>query len=169
MRGRVWKFGDDVNTDLIISGKYKFKTLDLDELSRHAMEALDHTFSQKVRPGDFIVAGKNFGCGSSREQAPLVLKHLGISCVFAKSFARIFYRNCINIGLPALESPDAYSKTEAGDELEVKLDKGEARNLTRGTTFSFSPLPAFLLKIVEDGGLVQHYKKRGRFAWEDIA
>jgi 3-isopropylmalate/(R)-2-methylmalate dehydratase small subunit len=169
MKGRVWKFGDDINTDIIISGKYKFKTLDMDELSKHAMEALDPDFSKKVRPGDFIVAGKNFGCGSSREQAPLVLKHLGISCIFAKSFARIFYRNCINIGLPALESPDAYSKVETGDELEVQLERGEAKNLTRGTTFTFNPLPGFLLRVVEDGGLVEHYKKRGRFVWEDIA
>ena len=169
MRGRVWKFGDDINTDIIISGKYKFKTLDMNELSKHAMEALDPYFSEKVRPGDFIVARKNFGCGSSREQAPLVLKHLGISGIFAKSFARIFYRNCINIGLPALESPDAYLKVESGDEIEVEFDKGEARNLTRGGVFTFHPLPDFLVKILEDGGLVEHYKKRGRFVWEDIA
>ncbi len=168
MMGRAWKFGDDINTDIIISGKYKFKTLDLRELSKHAMEALDPEFAAKVRPGDVIVAGKNFGCGSSREQAPLVLKHLGISCILAKSFARIFYRNSINIGLPVLECPEAYEKVDAGDEIEVDLRTGVVRDLSKGLTLAVRPMPEFLVKILEDGGLIEQYRRRGGFVW-DIA
>lgn len=164
--GRVWKFGDNINTDLIISGKYKFKTLDLGELSKHAMQALDPSFPQKVRPGDLIVAGENFGCGSSREQAPLVLKHLGISCILAKSFARIFYRNCINIGLPALECPEACEKMDAGDEVEVDLKAALVRDLTKNLVLSIRPVPDFLLKILADGGLIEQYRKRGSFVWD---
>lgn len=166
--GRVWKFGDNINTDLIISGKYKFKTLNLDELSKHAMEALDPQFSQKVRTGDLIVAGWNFGCGSSREQAPLVLKHLGLSCVIAKSFARIFYRNCINIGLPVLECPEAYDRTDDGDEMEIDLSNGLVKNLTKNLIFKTRPIPPFLLQILQDGGLIEHYKKRGGFIWDTV-
>ncbi len=166
--GKVWKFGDDINTDLIISGKYKFKTLDMAELAKHAMEALDPDFSKKVRPGDVIVAGKNFGCGSSREQAPLVLKQLGISCIIAKSFARIFYRNCINLGLPAIECPQAYERVEAGDEVQVDISRGKILDLTRGFELEFKPFPDFILSILQDGGLVEQYRKRGGFAWGDI-
>lgn len=165
VRGRAWRFGDSVNTDAIISGKYKFKTLDLDELSKHAMESIAPDFAKKVRYGDIIVAGENFGCGSSREQAPLVLKHLGIGCIVAKSFARIFYRNAINVGLPVIESEEIFSETDAGDVLEVDLEKGIVKNVSRKKTFNTRPLPKFLLEILKDGGLVEHFKKWKKFKW----
>lgn len=161
LRGKAHVFGDDVNTDYIISGKYKFKTLDMDELARHCMEDLDPEFVNKVRPGDFIVAGGNFGCGSSREQAPLVIKHAGVAAVLARSFARIFFRNAINKGLPVVECDT--SGIREGDELEVDLGEGKVTNLTRGTRLEIVPLPPVMMDILREGGLVPYLRKHGGF------
>ncbi|MEW6192137.1 MAG: 3-isopropylmalate dehydratase small subunit [Bacillota bacterium] len=161
LHGRAHKFGDDVNTDYIISGKYKFKTLDMNELARHVMEDLDPDFYQKIRPGDFVVAGANFGCGSSREQAPLAIKHARIGAVLAKSFARIFFRNAINTGLPVVECDT--DQIQPGDELVVDLVAGVIENRTRGIKIPVKPLPPVMLKILADGGLVAHFKKYGGF------
>jgi len=161
LRGRAHVFADDVNTDYIISGKYKFKTLDMDELACHCMEDIDPDFTGKVQPGDFIVAGGNFGCGSSREQAPLVIKHAGVSAVLARSFARIFFRNAINKGLPAVECDT--SGIRAGDELEVNLGAGKVTNLTRGTEVKIAPLPAVMMDILAEGGLTDYLKRHGGF------
>lgn len=159
--GRAHKFGDDINTDYIIAGKYKFKTLDMQELAQHLMEDLDPDFYRKVSPGDFIVAGSNFGCGSSREQAPLAIKYAGIAAVLAKSFARIFYRNAINTGLPVVECDT--DGIETGDELIVDLAAGEIKNLTRQTVIRVKPLSGVMLKILQDGGLAAHIRKYGKF------
>ncbi|ADI01294.1 MAG TPA: 3-isopropylmalate dehydratase small subunit [Syntrophothermus lipocalidus] len=164
LRGKAHKFGDDVNTDYIISGRYKFKTLDMTELAKHVMEDLDPDFYSKVQKGDMIVAGKNFGCGSSREQAPWAIIHAGISAVLAKSFARIFYRNCINTGLPLIECDT--DRIEPGDELEVDLERGVISNLTQGTEIPIKPLPKVMIKILSDGGLVEHFKKYGTFNFD---
>ncbi len=164
LKGKVWKFGDDISTDLIIPGKYKFKTIDFNELAKHAMEGADPQFSSKVAKGDIIVAGKNFGCGSSREQAPVVIKHAGISAVVAKSFARIFYRNSFNIGLPVVECPDLADSIKTGDTVELRLAEGKV--VAGAMTYSFKPIPPFLMTILQDGGLVEHFKKRGGFIWE---
>lgn len=161
LRGKVHKFGDNVNTDYIISGKYKFKTLDMKELSRHLMEDLDKEFYKKINPGDFIVAGFNFGCGSSREQAPLVILNAQIEAVIAKSFARIFYRNAINVGLSLVEC-DTDGLLE-GDELEIDFEKSKVRNITKGVEISFNPLPPIMLKILESGGLEEYIRKEGGF------
>lgn len=166
VRGRAWKFGDDISTDLIIPGKYKFKTLDFKELAKHAMEGADPEFASKVRPGDIIVAGKNFGCGSSREHAPLVLKHAGVGAVVARSFARIFFRNAVNVGLPVAVSKEAYDVVDAGDELELDLAGGVLKDLTKGVEVRVEPLPGFLLDVMLEGGLVEYYKKHKRFPWE---
>jgi len=164
IKGRVWKFGDNINTDLIIAGKYKLNITDIDELSRHAMEALIPGFAEKVERGDIIVAEKNFGCGSSREQAPLVLKHIGIGAVIAESFARIFYRNAINIGLPALECREA-RRIADGDILEVNLAEGYIKNLSKNEAYEIKPIPKALLDILVSGGLVNYVKKYGRLPW----
>lgn len=152
--GRVWKFGNDVDTDVIIPGKY-LRTKDMQVFAAHAMEGLDSEFARKVKPGDIIVAGSNFGCGSSREQAPLALKHAGVACVVAKSFARIFFRNAINVGLPLME---ADIDCQEGDEIRVDLLKGEVTVPEKGT-FKGNKLPDFLLQILADGGLVAHRRK----------
>lgn len=162
--GRVWKLGDNINTDLIIAGKYKLSITDINELSKHAMETLIPNFAEKVKRGDLIVAGKNFGCGSSREQAPLVLKHLGVGAVIAESFARIFYRNAINIGLPAVECKEA-SRIIDGDVLEVNLMEGYIKNLTRSEIYSIKPIPPALLEILAEGGLVNYVRKHGKLPW----
>lgn len=162
--GRAWKFGDNINTDLIIAGKYKLSITNIDDLSRHAMEALVPGFAEKVKRGDIVVAGKNFGCGSSREQAPLVLKHLGIGAVIAESFARIFYRNSMNIGLPALECKDV-NRVSDGDILEIDLAEGCVKNLTKGEVYRVKPIPPALLEILVNGGLVNYVKKYGRLPW----
>jgi len=159
LKGYSHKFGDDVNTDYIISGKYKFNTIDMDELSVHLMEDLRPNFYNEIKKGDFIVAGENFGCGSSREQAPLVIKHAGISAVIATSFARIFYRNSINIGLPLVEVPT--DNIEEGDLLTVDLEKGVVKNLTKDEILKIKSLPKVMLKILQSGGLVNYYKKYG--------
>lgn len=161
LRGRAHVFGDDVNTDYIISGKYKFKTLDMKELATHLMEDIDPEFHSKVRPGDFIVAGRNFGCGSSREQAPLVIKAAGISAVLATSFARIFFRNAINKGLPVVECDT--SGISPGDELEVDLEKGLVRNLSTGKEIGIKPLPGVMMDILKEGGLTEYLKRHGEF------
>jgi 3-isopropylmalate/(R)-2-methylmalate dehydratase small subunit len=162
--GRAWRFGDDLNTDIIISGKHKLSITDLDQLSSHAMEAARPEFAAEVHKGDYVVAGKNFGCGSSREQAPLVLKHLGVSAVIAESFARIFYRNALNIGLPAVECERA-DKIAEGDTLEVDLEKGVIRNISKGESYAVKPFPAQLRVILTEGGLVNYVKKHGKLPW----
>jgi 3-isopropylmalate/(R)-2-methylmalate dehydratase small subunit len=159
VKGKVWKFGDDVDTDAIIPARY-LNTSDPQELARHCMEDADASFVGQVQLGDIIVAGKNFGCGSSREHAPLAIKAAGVSCVIAGGFARIFYRNAFNIGLPILESAEAAQGSQPGDELEVDLDTGEIRNLTRNTTFTAQPIPPFMQELIKDGGLMGHVAKR---------
>ena len=165
VRGRVWKFGDDVNTDLIIPGKYKLSITDLDELSKHAMEGLVPNFAERFKRGDLIVAGENFGCGSSREQAPLVLRHIGVGAVIAKSFARIFYRNSINTGLPVVECGEA-EEIDDGDILEVDMERGVIKNLTKNTEYKVKPLPMELQEILRSGGLVNYVRKHGRLPWQ---
>ena len=152
--GIVWKFGDNIDTDVIIPGKY-LRTTDMNVFASHVMEGIDPEFSQKVKKGDIIVAGKNFGCGSSREQAPLALKHAGIACIVAGSFARIFFRNAINVGLPIIE---AKIECEEGDSIEIDLGKGQVKN--KNTTYTGTKLPDFLREILSDGGLVEHRKKK---------
>lgn len=165
LTGKAHKFGDDINTDYIISGKYKFKTLDEKEMAKHIMEDLDPEFYKKISPGDFIVAGKNFGCGSSREQAPVAIKAAGISAVIAKSFARIFFRNSINIGLPAIECKDA-DNIDSGDELEVDLNDGIIFNNTKKSELKIIPLPKVMITILNDGGLAAHFRKHGGFKFD---
>lgn len=163
-KGKAHKFGSDVNTDYIISGKYKFKTLDMKELAKHVMEDLDPDFYGKVTAGDFIVADTNFGCGSSREQAPLAIKYADVGAVLAKSFARIFYRNAINTGLPVVECDT--DQIEPGDELFVDLSAGVITNKTKGVTIPVKPLPDVMIKILNDGGLAPHFKKYGGFNFD---
>jgi len=159
IRGKALTFGDNVNTDVIIPGRY-LTSLDPRELAEHAMEGLDPEFASKARKGVIIVAGKNFGCGSSREQAPIALKYAGVKCVLAESFARIFYRNALNIGLPVLECPGISDRTDPWDELSVDLAEGKVVNLTKNESFQGSKLPSFVLEIIEDGGLIEHLKRR---------
>ncbi len=166
IRGKVWKFPNDVNTDYIIPGKYKFKTLDMKELAKHAMEGIDPEFTKKVEKGDIIVAGKNFGMGSSREQAPLVLKYAGVSLVIAEDFARIFYRNAFSVGLPVLICRGISEKVDQGDVLKVDLGRGKIVNLTKKMEISASPIPDFLLELLESDGLTAYYKKYRRFPRE---
>jgi 3-isopropylmalate/(R)-2-methylmalate dehydratase small subunit len=156
--GRVWKFGDDVNTDLIIPARY-LNTSDPAELARHVMEDADAEFPSKVKPGDIMVGGKNFGCGSSREHAPVAIKAAGVPVVVAHSFARIFYRNAFNVGLPILEAPEAAKEIMQGDEVEVDLDTGQIRILRGGQSFEAQPVPPFMQELVRDGGLIEHIKK----------
>ncbi|UCD73045.1 MAG: 3-isopropylmalate dehydratase small subunit [Candidatus Bathyarchaeota archaeon] len=163
IKGKVWKFGDDINTDIIIWGKYKYSILDLKELSKHAMEAISPGFAEKISSGDIIVAGKNFGCGSSREHAPLVLKYAGVGAVVAKFFARIFYRNAFAVGLPVIECPELFDKSKEGDEFEIDLEKGVILNLNNNESFKIKPMPSFLLDILKEGSLVEHFKKHGGF------
>ena len=157
IKGRVWKYGDDVNTDVIFPGKYTYTITDKNEMAKHAMEDLDSTFAKEVKPGDVIVAGKNFGCGSSREQAAICLKYSGVAAIIAPSFARIFYRNAINEGLLAIVNPDLVNNVEKGDEIAVDLDKGLIKKDDK--TFSFAPFPESVKRIIEDGGLIPHLKK----------
>ncbi|MBM4237138.1 MAG: 3-isopropylmalate dehydratase small subunit [Euryarchaeota archaeon] len=165
LRGRAHRFGNDVNTDYIISGKYKFKTLDINEMAKHVMEDLRPKFCELIEDGDFIVAGRNFGCGSSREQAPLVLQAAGVGAVIAESFARVFYRNCINVGLPVVECDT--SGIEEGDELQVDLRKGLVHVVSKGKIVKATPLPAVMVRILDDGGLVEHFRKHGGFKFSD--
>lgn len=158
-RGKVWKFGDNIDTDAIIPARY-LNTIDPEELAAHCMEDADPDFVNKAKKGDIIVAGKNFGCGSSREHAPLAIKSAGISAVIAVSFARIFYRNALNIGLPIFESEEAALKIKEGDEIEIDGQKGEIRNLSRGEVYSFIPFPPFMQELISEGGLMNYVKKR---------
>ena len=157
--GKAVVFGDNVNTDAIIPGKY-LTLLDPMELARHAMEGLDPNFPKKAKVGAIIVAGRNFGCGSSREQAPIALKHAGVRCVLAESFARIFYRNAINIGLPALESPNVRNHVEEDDMITVNLEEGEVVNRTKNHVVQALKLPDFILGILTNGGLIEHLRRR---------
>ncbi len=159
LRGRAWKFGDDISTDHIIPGRYYHLRSNLPELAKHVMEDADPEFAKKIKPGDFVVAGENFGMGSSREHAALVLKMAGISAVIAKSFARIFYRNAINVGLPVLMTDT--DRIETGDELEVDLASGIVRDVTKGIELKAKPMPEIMLKILSEGGLVNYVKRRG--------
>jgi len=159
LKGKVHKYGADVNTDVIIPARY-LNVSDPAELAKHCMEDIDKDFVNKVQAGDIIVATTNFGCGSSREHAPLAIKASGISCIIAKSFARIFFRNAINIGLPLLECEEAVDKTEAGDILEVELPTGKIRNLTKDMVFIAKPYPDFMAELISVGGLIEHTKKR---------
>ena len=155
MKGKVWKFRDSIDTDVIIAGRY-LRTFNPQDLADHVMEAEDPEFSQKVNKGDIIVAGWNFGCGSSREQAPVAIKTAGISVVIAKSFARIFYRNAINIGLPVIT---ADIDVDEGDVVEVNVEEGTITNLTKDETVKFKPFDPAMLTILENGGLVEQYLK----------
>lgn len=159
LKGKVHKYGSDVNTDVIIPARY-LNVSDPAELAKHCMEDIDQEFVARVKPGDIIMATTNFGCGSSREHAPLAIKAAGISCIIAKSFARIFFRNAINIGLPLLECEEAVDKTEAGDLLEVDLSSGKIKNVTNGMTFTARPYPDFMAELISAGGLIEYTKMR---------
>jgi len=154
IRGKVWRFGNDIDTDVVIPARYLI-TSDPEELARHVMEGVDRDFPCKVKPGDIIVAGKNFGCGSSREHAPLAIKGAGIQAVVAKSFARIFYRNAFNIGLPIFESPEASEKIKEADEIEIDADRGIIKNITRNEEYKANPIPPFMQELIAAGGLVE--------------
>lgn len=160
-KARRFKQDNDINTDYIISGRYKFQIQDPKELAKHVMEDLDPGFYGRIAKGDFIVAGRNFGCGSSREQAPMAIKFANISAVICKSFARIFYRNCYNLGLPAIEADT--DGIDDGDELEVDLTGGVIRNKTKNKEIKVAPLPKTMQTLLTDGGLVEHFKKHGGF------
>ena len=157
--GKVHKYGDHIDTDAIVAARY-LNTSDPEELAAHCMQDVDPEFVSRVEPGDFIVAGRNFGCGSSREHAPLAIKTAGISAVIAASFARIFYRNSLNIGLPIIESPAAAERVNADDELRVDLEAGTIEDLTTGETFNFRPLEGIAAELVEAGGLVAMVRQR---------
>ena len=158
-RGAAWKLGDHVDTDVIIPARYCTAFTEK-ELAPHCLEDLDAEFVKKVQKGDIIVAGRNFGCGSSRENAPIAIKGAGVSCVIAKSFARIFYRNSINIGLPILESDLAVDDASTGDELQVDLTKGVIRNVTRNKSYQVPPFPEIIQEIIGCGGMVEFARKR---------
>jgi 3-isopropylmalate dehydratase small subunit len=158
IKGKVWKFGDDINTDEIIPARY-LNITEPSKLAEHVMEDADAQFASKVVPGDMIVAGKNFGCGSSREHAPVAIKSARISCVIAASFARIFFRNAFNMGLLIFESPDASANVKEGDTVEIDPNKGLIKNLSSGEEFKAAPIPPFMKQLVEDGGLVAHIKR----------
>ena len=159
LRGKVHKYGADVNTDVIIPARY-LNVYDPAELAQHCMEDLDVDFVKRVKLGDIIVAGSNFGCGSSREHAPLAIKAAGVSCVVASSFARIFYRNALNIGLPILECEEAVKNTKAGDILEVDLNTGKITNITRNLAFKAKPFPDFMMELIKSGGLIEYTKRK---------
>jgi len=152
-------YDDGVNTDVIYPGRY-LDVYDPQQMAKYCMEDIDLEFRDRVAEGDIVVAGRNFGCGSSREQAVLCLRYAGVKAVIAGSFARIFFRNCINQGMPAIECPEAHGAFETGDEVELDMDAGVLRNITKGTEVGFSPLPPFLMEIIRDGGLVPHLKNR---------
>ena len=159
LKGKVHKFGADVNTDVIIPARY-LNISQPEELAKHCMEDIDPEFLARVVPGDIIVAATNFGCGSSREHAPLAIKACGISCVIAQSFARIFFRNAINIGLPLLECAEAVKETDTGDILEVELSSGEIKNISKNKKFIANPYPEFMMGIINAGGLIEYTKAK---------
>lgn len=158
-KGRVFKYGDNVDTDVIIPARY-LNSSDPGELATHCMEDIDKEFVNRVKPGDIIVASKNFGCGSSREHAPIAIKANGVSCVIAETFARIFYRNAINIGLPIMECPEAAKAINSGDEVEINFDTGEIKDNTTGQSFKGQPFPEFMQKIINSEGLLNYIKNR---------
>lgn len=158
MNGKGWKYGDNVNTDEIIPARY-LNTTDEKELASHCMEDIDENFVKKAKKGDIIVAGDNFGCGSSREHAPISIKALGISCVIAKSFARIFFRNSINIGLPIFESVEASTEINDGDEIKIDIDAGKITNITTNKEYSFTPFADEMKDIIKAGGLMEYIKE----------
>ncbi len=163
-KGKAWKFGADVDTDAIIPARY-LNTSEPKELASHCMEdSKNPEFIRKMRPGDIIVAEKNFGCGSSREHAPIAIKAAGVSCVVAKSFARIFYRNSFNMGLPIFESPEAVEGIKEGEEIEVDADRGVIRNLTTNREFKVAPVPPFMQELIAAGGLMAYTKKKAGLA-----
>jgi len=159
LQGTVWKYGDNIDTDGIIPARY-LNVSTPEALAAHCMEDVDPEFAHRVRPGDILMAGENFGCGSSREHAPLALKGAGVSCVIARTFARIFFRNAINIGLPVLMCPAAVEGTQAGQTVEVDLERGLIRNLDTGALFQAEPFPPFLMEIIRSGGLVEFVRRR---------
>ncbi len=166
VKGRAWVLGDNVSTDHIISGKYKFKAISsLEAMLPHLLEEVIPGFSEKVRPGDVIVAGRNFGMGSSREHAPRLLKMAGVGAVIAKSFARIFYRNAINIGLPVIEAREIPNITDDGDTIVVDLSEGVVANLSKGVRERFRPFPEEVVEILRAGGIVEYIKEHGWFPW----
>lgn len=159
IKGRTWKFGNDVDTDQIIPARY-LNTSDPAELAKHVMEDADATFPEKVQAGDIIVADKNFGCGSSREHAPIAIKAAGVTAVVAKSFARIFYRNSINTGLPIFESPEASVGIAEGDEISIDVNTGIIKNLTKGEEYQATPFPEFMQQLINAGGLINYVRER---------
>ena len=159
IRGKAIKFGNNVDTDVILPGRYMI-LVDPYELAKHALEGLDPAFPEKAKKGVIIVGGKNFGCGSSREQAPLALKYAGVKCVLAESFARIFFRNAINIGLPVVECKGISDAVETGDELAVDFEAGKVENVSNGKKFQVEKLPPFILEILADGGLIENLRRR---------
>ncbi|WP_347490086.1 3-isopropylmalate dehydratase small subunit [Desulfoscipio sp. XC116] len=167
LQGKTWKFGADVDTDAIIPARY-LNTSDPAELAKHCMEDADPGFPGKVQPGDIIVADKNFGCGSSREHAPIAIKAAGVSCVIAKSFARIFYRNAFNIGLPIFECPEAALAIREGDALTVDSAQGLIKNLTKNETYQATPVPEFMQQIIAAGGLIGYVSERLRGAEQGV-
>jgi 3-isopropylmalate/(R)-2-methylmalate dehydratase small subunit len=157
LKGKVWKYGDDINTDVIFPGKYTYTVTEPEEIAKHALEDLDPSFAREVQPGDIIVGGKNFGCGSSREQAASCLKYSGVSAVVAKSFSRLYFRNCINVGIPVIVAPEAVEKIQDKEVIEIDLEKGELR--CQAGTFTFPPLAPEIMAIFRDGGLLEHTRK----------
>ncbi|MDQ7825318.1 MAG: 3-isopropylmalate dehydratase small subunit [Candidatus Eremiobacteraeota bacterium] len=158
IKGKVWKYGDNVNTDVIFPGKYTYTVTERSEMARYALEDLDPRFAKEVKAGDIIVAGKNFGCGSSREQAAICLKLSGVGAIIAPSFSRIFFRNAVNEGLPLITTKEAPQHIADKEEIEVDFEKGEIHGA--GKTFGFPPLPANVMEIMNDGGLIPHLKKK---------
>jgi 3-isopropylmalate/(R)-2-methylmalate dehydratase small subunit len=159
VHGKAIKFGENIDTDVILPGKY-LVLIDPKELAKHALEGLDPAFPEKAKKGVILVGGKNFGCGSSREQAPLALKYAGVQCVLAESFARIFFRNAINIGLPAIEHKGISAAVDNGDELAVDFEAGEVQNLSKGKSIQVAKLPPFIVEILTDGGLIENLRRR---------
>ncbi|GAB6184101.1 3-isopropylmalate dehydratase small subunit [Thermodesulfovibrio hydrogeniphilus] len=159
IKGKVWKFGDNIDTDAIIPARY-LNTSDPAELAKHVMEDADKDFPSKVKPGDIIIGGRNFGCGSSREHAPIAIKAAGVQAVVAKSYARIFFRNAFNIGLPIFEVPELVDETDEGDKIEIDMNSGEILNLTKGKKYHTKPIPEFMQELINAGGLVEWTKKR---------
>ncbi|MBN2062226.1 MAG: 3-isopropylmalate dehydratase small subunit [Deltaproteobacteria bacterium] len=159
IKGKIYKFGANVDTDAIIPSRYA-NLITPSDLGKHCMEGIAPDFAKEIRPGDIIMAASNFGCGSSREQAPISIKGAGVSCVIAKTFARIFFRNAINISLPLLECPEAVDHTDQGDELEIDLASGKIRNITKDTVFTVPPYPDFIRGIIDAGGLIKYTIKK---------
>jgi len=159
IKGRVLKYGSNVDTDVIIPARY-LNSSDPKELAAHCIEDIDSEFSQKVKAGDIMVAGRNFGCGSSREHAPIAIKASGIACIIAETFARIFYRNAINIGLPIMECPEAAKDIEDGDEVKVDVNTGVIENITRGRSYQAAPFPEFMQEIIKADGLINYVRER---------